>query len=94
MREGPDSGLDGYRKKGFRTGVSDSELEEYFRERRNTGKEEYRKGGIQERRNTGKEECRKGGIQERRNTGKEECRKGEMQESRVQDRRDAEQERC
>ena len=60
MREGPDSGLDGYRKQRFRTGVSDSELEEYLRERRNTGKEEYRKGGMQKSRHAGKEVAKEG----------------------------------
>ena len=39
-----------------------------------TGKDVYRKGGMQERREAGIERSRKGGIQERRDAGKEGCR--------------------
>ena len=66
MHESRDSELEEnrkeeYRKGGFRT--------EGLQNRRDAGKEEYRKAVIQERRDEGKEGCMKGGAQERRDAG-------------------------
>ena len=62
-----DSGLDGYRKEEYRTGV--------IQDWRNTGKEEYgktvfRTGRMRNRRDARQEGCRKGGMQDRWDAGR------------------------
>ena len=52
-----------------------------MQERRDAGKEGFRKEEIQERRDSGKKGFRKGGMHERKDAEKEGLRKGMMQES-------------
>ena len=51
-----------------------------MQERRNAGKEGYRKRGMQGKREAGEGEIRTVGIQERNNAGKEGYRKGGIQD--------------